>query len=315
MKTLFFGTPELAVPFLELVSNGTQLAAVVTTPDEPSGRGYTVHAPPVKVATEKLKLPVLQPTDLKSEELLSKLRAYSPDLVIVVAYGKILPAALLKISKHGFLNVHFSLLPAYRGAAPIQRALMQGEKRTGVTLFWLDEGMDTGPILIQKELPIAEDDDADSLREKLVPLGLQTLQEALTKVEQGQIERKPQTGPASLAHSLKKEEGKINWNKSAIEIVNLIRGTTPWPGAYTAYNTNGEIRRLKIVKAKVVSSIQAEKSTEIGMVAGLDKGRGFVVKCSQDFLQIIHVQPEGKRPMSAWEFWQGARMKLGDKLG
>ena len=315
MKTLFLGTPALAVPFLELMARESELTAVVTTPDEPAGRGYAVQAPPVKRAAEKLKLPVLQPADLKSPELLSHLQSLTPDVGVVVAYGKILPTPLLKVPVHGYLNVHFSLLPAYRGAAPIQRALMQGEKRTGVTLFWLDEGMDSGPIFLQKEIPIAEEDDAETLREKLITLGLEALQEALAQIKKGQIVRKPQSGPVSLAHSLKKDEGKIDWNKSAIEIVNLIRGTTPWPGAYTLISVGSKVHRLKLLKARAISTIPDVKSAETGGVAALDKGRGFVVKCSRDFLQIIHVQPEGKRPMSAWEFWQGARMKLGDKLG
>ncbi len=173
MKTLFFGTPSLAVPYLDLLAQKTELKGVVTTPDEPAGRGYELHPTPVKQAALQLKLPVLQPTDLKDSKFLSQLKSFAPELVVVVAYGKILPAAVLKVPALGFINVHFSLLPAYRGAAPIQRALMNGEEQTGVTLFWLDEGMDTGPIFLQKSLAITEEDDAESLREKLVPLGIE----------------------------------------------------------------------------------------------------------------------------------------------
>jgi methionyl-tRNA formyltransferase len=315
MKTLFFGTPELAVPFLELLAKKTQLLAIVTTPDEPSGRGYAVHPPPVKQVAEKLKLPVLQPMTLKDNDFLDRLSAYSPDVVFVVAYGKILPPELLKIPRQGFINVHFSLLPLYRGAAPIQRALMQGEKRTGVSLFWLDEGMDTGPLFLQKEIPIREDDDADTLRGKLIPLGLEALQEVLDLLTKGQVIRTPQSGPSSLAPSLKKDEGKIDWNQPATVIVSLIRGTTPWPGAYTFLNSGGKSQRLKILRAQAIPTFPAENPAKVGGVVGLESSKGFIVKCGREFLQIHLVQPEGKRPMSAWDFWQGARLKLGEILG
>jgi methionyl-tRNA formyltransferase len=333
VRTLFFGTPALAVPYLELLSQQTELKAVVTTPDEPSGRGYELHPSPVRQAALKLKLPVLQPSNLKDPAFLTQLKSFAPEVVIVVAYGKILPRDVLQASAQGFINVHFSLLPAYRGAAPIQRALMNGETQTGVTLFWLDEGMDTGPVFLQKKLAIEEQDDAESLRQKLVPLGLEALKEALSQMAAGKITRQPQTGPSSLAHSLKKEEGEIDWEQPAATIANLVRGTNPWPGAFTFALVGEKSQRLKILKAKSIphpnplpprergrpteGSADGEGWSNVvsGAVVGLESGRGFIVKCSQEFLQILHVQPEGKRPMSAWDYWQGARMKIGDKLG
>ena len=316
MKTLFFGTPALAVPYLELLAKQTELKAVITTPDEPAGRGYALQPTPVKEAALRLKQPILQPANLNDPAFLTQLQSFGADVVIVVAYGKILPAAVLKIPKQGFINVHFSLLPAYRGAAPIQRALMKGETRTGVTLFWLDEGMDTGPIFLQKPLPIAPEDDAETLRQKLVPLGLDALKDALAQIAAGKIVRQPQSGPASMAPSLKKEEGEIDWEQPARSIANLIRGTNPWPGAFTFVSAGEKTHRLKVLKAAVLPAYPgADLSSISGGVVGLDSGRGFVVKCSHEFLQILNVQPEGKRPMSAWDYWQGARMKIGDKLG
>jgi methionyl-tRNA formyltransferase len=314
MKTLFFGTPPLAVPYLELVRQRTELQAVVTTPDEPAGRGYALQAPAVKEAALKTGLAVLQPLKLRDEAFLTQVRAYSPELVVVVAYGKILPPALLQIPRLGFLNVHFSLLPAYRGAAPIQRALMAGEKGSGVTLFWLDEGMDTGPIFLQKSLPVAEEDNAESLRQKLIPLGLEALEEALKRLPHGDVIRIPQVGAGSKAPPLTKEEGKIDWSQAAARIANLIRGTNPWPGAYTYYRQGGKVLRLKILEARVTVGFPGVVSVETGGVAGLESGQGFVVKCDEDFLRVLQVQPEGKKPMSAWAFWQGARLKVGEKL-
>jgi methionyl-tRNA formyltransferase len=315
VKTLFFGTPALAVPYMELLAGATDLRAVVTTPDEPAGRGYELQPTPVKQAALKISKPVLQPPKLKDEEFLGKIRSFDPDVVLVVAYGKLLPGPVLRLPRQGFINVHFSLLPAYRGAAPIQRALMAGEKQTGVTLFWLDEGMDTGPIFLQKPLDIGEEDDAETLRQKLVPLGLEAVREALDKLEHGEVLRIPQAGPASSAPPLKKDEGRIDWSRSAAACANLIRGTCPWPGAFTYIGGGATRRLLKVLKARVLPVLPGADTVEAGAVAGIEKGRGFVVKCGQESLQILQVQPEGKRPMSAWDFWQGARLKIGEKLG
>jgi methionyl-tRNA formyltransferase len=315
LKTLFFGTPLLAVPYLTLLSQETDLQGVVTTPDEPAGRGYELQPTPVKRAALDLKRPVFQPASFKDPGFLSEIQRLAPDLVIVVAYGKILPPAVLQVPKLGYINVHFSLLPAYRGAAPIQRALMNGDSQTGVSLFWLDEGMDTGPIYLQKSLAITDEEDAETLREKLIPLGREALKEVLNGVKQGNILRQPQTGTVIMAPPLKKEEGKIDWAQPARSIFNLIRGTHPWPGAFTFVKAGGKSQRLKVLKARPVKTVPGSApSSENGVVAHLEKGSGFIVKCGQEFLQILHVQPEGKRPMSAWDFWQGARMKIGDKL-
>ncbi len=275
----------------------------MTAPDQPAGRGYALKAPEVKVAAQKLALPVLQPETLKNTEVAEQIRSLNAEVGIVVAYGKLLPKEVLSIPKLGFLNVHFSLLPKYRGAAPIQWALINGETETGVTLFWLDEGMDTGPIFLQKKLAIQPEDDAESLRNKLVELGVTLLEEAIALIEKGQIIRQSQAGVPSKAPTLKKEDGQVDWTQPAESISNQLRGMTPWPGTHAGH--------LKILKAKPV--YEAEKASP-GTVIRLVNKEGPVVKCGKNSLALIQVQPEGKKPMSAWSWWQGARLKQGDKI-
>jgi methionyl-tRNA formyltransferase len=303
MKTIFLGTPALAVPFLDCLAKKTEVQAVITAPDQPAGRGYQLKAPEVKVAAQKLALPILQPETLKDVQVAEKIRALGAEVGIVVAYGKLLPEEVLAIPKHGFLNVHFSLLPKYRGAAPIQWALVNGETETGVTLFWLDEGMDTGPVFLQKKIAIQPEDDAESLRNKLVELGVTSLEQALEVLEKGRPKREPQKGVTSKAPILKKEDGRIDWAKPAEAIHNQLRGFAPWPGAY--------VQGLKIVEAKV--SFDSEKAAP-GTVIRLVSGEGPVVKCGSNSLVLLQVQPEGKKAMPAWSWWQGARLKLGETL-
>jgi len=298
------GTPALAVPFLECLTRMTAVQAVLTTPDQPAGRGYAMKAPEVKVAAQKLSLPVLQPESLKEPGVADKIRSFGAEVGIVVAYGKLLPKKVLSIPRHGFLNVHFSLLPKYRGAAPIQWALINGETETGVTLFWLDEGMDTGPVFLQKKLSILPEDDADTLRNKLVKVGVQALEELLSDLKAGKIIRHPQVGTTSKAPMLHKEDGQIVWGKAAEAIRNQLRGLTPWPGAHSG--------KLKILKVRVDSD---QENGAPGTVIRLAAGEGPVVKCGQNSLILLDVQPEGKKAMPAWSWWQGARLKIGDKIG
>jgi len=303
MRTIFLGTPALAVPFLERLHQKTTLAAVITAPDQPAGRGYALKSPEVKIAAQKLSLPILQPGSLKDPMVADQIRTFNAEVGIVVAYGKLLPKDVLSIPKQGFLNVHFSLLPKYRGAAPIQWALINGETETGVTLFWLDAGMDTGPVLLQKKVPILPEDNAESLRNNLVEVGVICLEVALGMIEMGMIPREPQIGAASTAAILKKEDGQIDWTKPAEAIWNRMRGMTPWPGTYTG--------RLKILKAHpVLESTGGEPGTVLRVVSG----EGPVVKCGENILALLQVQPEGKKAMSAWSWWQGARLKIGDKI-
>jgi methionyl-tRNA formyltransferase len=304
MKTIFLGTPALAVPFLERAAKEAAIQAVVTTPDEPAGRGYALKPSPVKVAAQKMGLPVLQPQILKDAAAVDQIRNCGAEVGIVVAYGKLLPKEILRIPRHGFLNVHFSLLPKYRGAAPIQWALIHGEAETGVTLFWLDEGMDTGPIFLQKKIVISPEDDAESLRMKLVELGVPLLIEALRLIAEEKIKRDPQTGTSSKAPILKKEDGRIDWTKPASDLFNQWRGMTPWPGTYTG--------PLKILKMKVLEGVETAPP---GTVVRLVRGEGPVVECGEDSLLLLQVKPEGGKAMSAWNWWQGARLKIGEEIG
>lgn len=285
--------------------------AVVTNPDQPAGRGYDVQASDVKKAALDLHLSVLQPESAKDPKFIDAVKAMQPDVVLVVAYGKLLPKALLETAKQGFLNVHFSLLPKYRGAAPIQWALIQGEVETGVTLFWLDEGMDTGPVCVQKKIAIGPTDNADVLREQLVPLGISTLGEILPLLEQGKKTSTVQQGEPSKAPILKKEDGHLRWDAPADVVFNRIRGVSPWPGAYAFLKRGDQQVRIKILGARVVLE---EARGNLGAVVRVERDGGFLVKCQENLLLITELQPEGKKAMSAWDYWQGARLQIGDTL-
>lgn len=311
MKTVFLGTPALAVPFLELLHRNSQILSVIANPDQPAGRGYELKPSPVKESALRLELPLMQPEKASDPAFLESMRTLAPEVGVVVAYGKLLPKSLLAIPRYGFLNVHFSLLPAYRGAAPMQWALIHGETETGVTLFWLDEGMDTGPLFLQRRLPIAPDDTAETLREKLVPLGVEGLDEALKKLASGEKIARPQEGTGSKAPILKKEDGRLDWTQPAQVLANRIRGLTLWPGAFAMLKQGGKENRIKILKARAIAG---GEPGEPGVVIRIEGREGIVVKCGQNLLKVTQVQPEGKRAMSAWDFWQGAHLKQGDKL-
>lgn len=328
MKIVFYGTPEIAVPFLEFLCNNEEVVAVVTQPDVPVGRGREIRSSPVKVFAQEKGLSLFQP--LKIDELITTYHLPLPtyQLGIVVAYGKILPKSLIKTARLGYINVHFSLLPKYRGAAPVQWAIINGEKETGVTTFWIDEGLDTGKIICQKKIAIENNDTVITLEKKLVLLGIETVKETIEIVKKNPQVGNLQIGVPSYAPSLKKDNGKINWTeKTALEIYNLIRGTQPWPGAFTTVQSlkfkvsakGGSApggKSLKIIEAEPFSYQPINLSTyQPGAIVGLEKNKGFVVKCKNSFLLILKVQEEGKKIISAWDWWQGARLKIGDCLG
>jgi len=313
MKVLFFGTPEVAVPFLEWLSDNEMVTAVITRPDEPQGRGYEVLPPPVKVMAEKKKIPVLQPQGPWTPETINKLEQFKADVGVAVAYGRILPQSVFGLPKLGTFNVHFSLLPKFRGAAPIQRALINGESLTGVTAFWMDEGMDSGPICLQEAQLISPEDNALTLKEKLISLGIKVLSKVMKDLAEGRVVRKVQKGDVIMAPQLKKEDGNIDWNRPAPSIVNLIRGVYEWPGATTFYQPKlGSPKALKIFSAEAREAAPEKKP---GLIVDLKKDGGFVVQANPGLVLIKEVQPEGKKKMSAWSFWQGARLQLGDRLG
>jgi methionyl-tRNA formyltransferase len=308
LRIVFFGTPEFAVPSLqELIDRGELIAAVVTQPDRPVGRGQQVKLTPVKELALKHNLPVLQPERVRASEFLETFRPLRPELAVVVAFGQIFPQALLDIPRHGFINVHSSLLPAYRGAAPINRAIINGDTETGATIMQLDAGMDTGAILLQEPAPILPEDTAQSLHDRLAKLGAKLLGTALDQLRQGLWQPVAQDeARATYAAIMKKEDGLIDWNKDAGSLVNQTRGMTPWPGCFTYLD--GKI--LKIHRAEVI-----EKSCGMqpGTVIAAESG-GIEVAAGRGSVLLQEVQLEGKKRMAARDFLKGYRLAAGMRL-
>jgi methionyl-tRNA formyltransferase len=306
LNTVFFGTPAVAVPFLERLAKKSRVMGVVSSPDRPAGRGYSVVPTDVKQAAVSLGLPVQQPEKL-ADFSLEKAFGHKPDVGIVVAYGHLIPPSVFREPTHGLVNAHFSLVPKYRGAGPMQWALIRGEKETGVSLFQIEKGLDTGPVFLQGRYAVPPEANASTLRESLVSLGLELLDEFLRRLEEGPWSPTPQSGEATVAPLLTKEDGRIVWSeKSAEEIVNLIRGTYEWPGAYGVIKG----QRVKIRAAERAS----DGSGPPGEITAVEKGRGFLVKCLSDTLRVLRVQPEGKKEMDAPSFWNGARLAVGDRF-
>jgi methionyl-tRNA formyltransferase len=310
MKLVFCGTPQFAVPSLRrLAAAGFNLQLVVTQPDRPHGRGLTLAAPPVKQAALELGLPVTQPEKIKAnQEFKDWLQQLQPEAIIVVGYGRLIPAWMLNLPPRGNINVHASLLPKYRGAAPIQWAIAQGETITGVTTMLLNEGLDTGDILLQREMAILPSDTSITLAPRLAELGAGLLVETLRGMEQGSVRPVAQAHSlATLAPILKKEDGQVDFNRSAHEILNRLRGFQPWPGATTQFRG----KSLKLIAVRLFSGgptlapgelrRQAEK-----LLAGCGSGTT---------LELLEVQPEGKRAMSTREFVSGYRPATGERLG
>lgn len=327
MKIVFMGTPDFAVPCLDtLVKNGYNVAAVVTQPDRPFGRKQSqLKPPPVKEAAEKLGIKtVLQPEKVRTPEFLQSIKLLEPDLIVTAAYGRILTKAVLDVPRLGCINVHGSLLPKYRGAAPIQWALINGDSETGITTMFMDEGMDTGDILLQRKIAISPDMNCQQLYEKLEMLGAQTLIETLHELEKGTLKRQPQDHSEAVnVPMMKKEMGLIDWNKSAQEIHNLVRGTNPWPGAYTFYKGT----RLKIWKTGLISCPEkseanteslsddlysADDETQPGKVLKVLKD-SLVVAAGDRCIKIIELQFENCRKMGVCEC--GHNMDEGEVLG
>jgi len=301
------GTPEFAVPSLKaLIESGDEVVAVVTQPDKPRGRGLEVTPPPVKILAQKYGIPVLQPQKIKTEEFLKQLEELRPDIICVVAYGKILPKGILELPRYGCINVHASLLPKYRGAAPINWAIIRGEKVTGITTMKMDEGMDTGDILLQREVPIEDEDTAETLSHKLSLTGAEVLIETLNLLKEGKLKPIPQNhSQATYAPMLKKEDGEIDWGKTAEEIKNLVRGTLPWPGAYTFLDN----KILKVYKVRVV-----EGQGKPGEVIKSDK-ETLRVATGENALDILELQIEGGKRLDTATFLRGRKIREGTILG
>ncbi len=299
MKIVYMGTPQFAVPALEaLAAAGHRMLGVVTRTDKPAGRGKIVTPPPVKEAAMRLGIPAHQPKRVREPGFVETLRAIGPDVIVVAAYGQILPKDILTLPKLGCVNLHASLLPKYRGAAPINWAIINGEAETGVTLMQMDEGMDTGAVLLKESIPIGPDDTAGSLTAKLADLGSRMIVAALPLIEQGKLAPVPQRHEeATLAPLLKKEDGGVDWSFPADAIRNRMRGLSPWPGAYTFLDT----KLVKLIEAEVEPGT-AEPGALVAKDDALLAGTG------SGMLRLIRIQPEGKKPMTAAEFLRGHRV-------
>ena len=309
MKVVFMGTPDFAVGTLEaIIEAGHEVLLVVTQPDKPKGRSGALQFPPVKECAVAHGIEVFQPTKIRLEENVEFLRKYDADIFVVAAFGQILPKSILDMPKHGCINVHASLLPKYRGAAPIQWAVINGDPVTGVTIQQMDIGVDTGDIIVTKELAIATDETGGGLFDKLAAVGAEACLEAMEQIANGTATRTPQNHEeATHVSMISKEFGLIDWNKSAVEIERLIRGLNPWPSAYTKLDG----KTFKIWKA----SVKAENSNETpGSVCKAGK-EGLEVQTGEGVLSLVEVQLEGKKRMEADAFLRGYQVAEGTLLG
>jgi methionyl-tRNA formyltransferase len=308
LNLVFCGTPQFAVPTLEkLVDAGFRVQLVVTQPDRPKGRGLELVQSPVKRSTLKLNLPITQPERIKTnDEFRAQLTALEPDAIIVVGYGRIIPQWMLDLPPLGNINLHASLLPKYRGAAPIQWAIANGETVTGVTTMRIDAGLDTGEILLQQQLALAPDDTAETLAPRLASIGADLMIETLRGLEAGSVHPRPQdNSQATLALILRKEDGLVDFSRSAAEICNRIRGFQPWPGAYTKFRG----KNLQIIRARPATD--ALPLAELH--ATVDR---LLVGCAHNTsLELLEIQLEGKKRTSAADFVRGYRPQSGEKLG
>lgn len=310
MRILFMGTPDIAAACLSrLIDDGKEIIGVVSQPDKPKGRGYTLTPPPVKVLAQENGIPVYQPVTLRDGEFYKTLCELKPDLIAVVAYGRILPKEIIDYPRYGCINVHASLLPKYRGAAPMQRAIMNGEKETGVTIMYMDEGLDTGDMLFSESFSIEKTDNFESVHDKTAELGARMLSSAIDKIERGETERKKQDSSlATYAEKIEKEECLIDLNRSAAELDCFIRGLSPIPLAYAIMPDKK--------KLKLVSAYPTDKKGKVGEVLECDdkkEGR-IVIACGEGSLAVTSVLPEGKGKMNAADFIRGRKIALGDIL-
>jgi methionyl-tRNA formyltransferase len=308
MKTIFWGTPEAAVPFLEYLLKHQQVAAVVTQPDKPAHRGKELQKSPIKLFAEKSGIPVLQPADLKDAGFISKLKEFQAEAGIVIAYGRILPAQVISTFPKGLYNIHFSLLPQLRGAAPIQWAILGGLKKTGVCSFKISETLDTGEIFAQREVELTPDETTVTLEQKLISPGIKVLEETLQALQSGRTRGEPQLGNSTYAPKIQKENAKIDWRAPAVEIDRKIRALIRL-GAF-CIAPNGKI--LKILSARPLKN---SSNRDVGTVADIDRKNGFVIKCGVGNLLVTRVQPEGKKEMNAGSYLQGHALKPGDCFG
>ncbi len=307
LKTIFFGTPELSVPYLEFLHELTDVQLVVTQADKPRGRGMVITPCPVKQRALELGLPVLSPEKMK--DILDDVQQIPFDLGVAVAFGKIFRPNFLALPKLGIINVHFSLLPLLRGAAPVQHSLFQNFQTTGVSVFWIEPGLDDGPLFLQKSIPVDPADNAETLFAKLVPLGLDALRETLQEIAAGHLVKTPQVGEPTLAPQISKEEAVLNFQTmTAEQIHHKVRGLACGPKARTFIALHGKTEPLQILRTTLAQDTPAQP----GVVLAVESQRGILVKCMQGSIWINEVHPAGKKPMSAAAFANGHGIKPAD---
>lgn len=308
IRTVFMGTPEFALPtFQGLIETGVNLCGVFTQPDRPRGRGKQLAPPPVKELALKHHIPIFQPEKLRDPVAVEQLRKLQPDLIVVVAYGQILPKSVLEIPRFGCINVHASLLPRYRGAAPINKAVVNGEQVTGVTTMLMDVGLDTGDMLIKRATEIGDEETAGELHDRLSLLGREAMEETLRRLCDGTLRPEPQEeAQSSYASMMKKEDGRIDWRCSAKAIHNLVRGLSPWPGAFTLWN--GQM--LKLARTLAEEGMAAEPGTVLSADAD-----GVCIACGQGVLRVRELQLAGKKKLPADDFLRGTSLSAGARLG
>ena len=308
MRVIFMGTPEFAIPCLErLILNHYQVVAVYTQPDKPAGRGRSLVSPPLKRAALTQKLPVVQPVSLKRPEVVAQLAGFHPDVIVVAAFGQILPQSVLDIPSYGCINIHPSLLPRFRGVSPVAAAILAGDEFTGVSIMLMDRGLDTGPILARAQISISAQDTTGSLTTKLSLIGAQLLLEVLPRWLRRELTPQPQNeAEATYSGALSKEEGEIDWHLPAVDIWRRVRAFYPWPGCYTRWQG----KQLKIIEAV---PLPGERNLNEGQVVALTPATGaaFGVCTGDGIFGVCQVQLEGRRAMSAAEFLRGQRQFIG----
>jgi methionyl-tRNA formyltransferase len=309
LNIIFMGTPDFAIPSLTLLlASDNTLAGVVTQPDRPKGRGKQLKPPPVKVLAKQHGLPITQPEKVKDEDCIQWIKAQHPDLIVVVAFGQILSPKVLRIPPHGCINLHASLLPSYRGAAPINWSIINGDTTTGVTTMFMNEWMDTGDILLQKETPISPDEDAPSLRNRLATLGAKLLLETIHRLKRGELTSLRQNhDKATYAPPLKKEDGKIDWQRSALDIHNQIRGTLPWPGAFTKVGN----KLLKIYKSDLGKGSPKDPPGTVTSVSA----DGITAATGKGDIRFTEIQLQDRKRMAVSAFVKGNPIPVGTQLG
>ncbi len=310
MKTIFMGTPEFAVDSLETVYKNTDLKLIFTKIDKPNARGNKIIYSPVKQFGIDKEIEVIQPVKMGDKEVIDKIREIEPDLIVVVAYGKIIPKEIIDIPRYGIINVHSSLLPKYRGASPIHSAILNGDTETGVSIMYIEEELDAGAVILTEHCPITDEDTLGSLHDKLKVLGAKGLEKALDMIRQGNVKAEKQDdSKASFVKPITKEQAKIDWNSKKEAIYNQIRGLNPFPGAYT-YNVKKE--NIKIYKSE---KINTEYDGENGTVVEIINNKGPVIKVSNGGVLLREVKFEGKKIQSGSDIVNGRKMTIGDRLG